>query len=468
MASHHDVPAQVRTSPSSGKHFLSGKTIIIAGGGVAGSAFAASLQSLWHQNRATASSLPPSLIIYDRDQEDIHKQREGYSLSLTANEGTGGLLALQRVGLVNQVVGAAVSGLEGKGCFKLWGPDWSEQVAFRQPIPEGLPASNVRIARKELRRVLHESCKLGCGVRWNRRCVATARLPNGRLGVKVVRGMPEQEGPDDEAIDIGEDDGDVEMVECDLLVAADGAHSELRQALRPEEILKYSGAVLRGGLSRFDNNSIPKPLDEDWGFAVSGTGVTCFCSPVDANSLVWTVGNLESKRIPRLDLEDEQQVEDLISQARELGKMFHEPFSTVVDHTDRSTVMCINAEDKLPFSHSAKQLSDAPIVFIGDANHALSPFAGVGANLALWDGYDLARCLVNGGDDQSCSVDNDNGGNLLRAVEAYDAVSVPRATKVVENARKKLMLGHSTGWKYWLFWLIMLTARMVRRVLGRP
>ncbi|KAF9774077.1 hypothetical protein IL306_008013 [Fusarium sp. DS 682] len=392
---------------SSQHHFLEGKTIIIAGGGVAGSAFAVGLRKLWNPQFKE-----PRIIIYDRDSPDVSAQREGYTLSLTGYDTSGGLICLKKLGLLDQIMGNAVSGLNGEGAFKIWGPNWQEHASFRHEPIEELPASSVRIARKDLRKVLHDNLRPEDSVQWNSRCISAHQLDQGRVRVQVASGDPGNEI-------ITEED-------CDLLIAADGAHSKLRGYLRPDDNLEFAGAILRGGIARFDGPP-PAPIDKDWGFMISGTGVSCFFSPVDKNSVVWGVGHLENEEIPRLDLKNEKMVQEVIDRSLELGDKFQDPFRTILETTDRKTVFAINAKDKKAFTHD--DIEQMKVVFIGDSNHAVTPFAGCGANLALCDAWDLAVALCT-------------NNSMKEGVSEYDGLAEPRARCILERAREKLKSGH--------------------------
>ncbi|KAK7417821.1 hypothetical protein QQX98_004295 [Neonectria punicea] len=414
------------------RHFLEGKTIIVAGGGVAGSAFVVGLRKIWKPEWK-----PPTIHIYDRDTQEVTAQRESYTLSLAGYDVAGGLLALRKLGLLDQILDKAVAGLDGIGAFKIWGPDWKEHVSFRHKPVDGLPASSIRIPRKDLRQVLHDGLGPNDTMQWGAKCVSARRLEDGRIQVQVMRGSPGEETTTEE--------------ECDILIAADGASSKLRASLRPGDKLDFAGAVLRGGVSRFED-TLPKPLDQDWGFMLSGTGISCFFSPVDKNSIVWAVGNLEDTQVPGLDLRNTEQVQSVIDRGLELGSPLQEPFRTIVAHTDPKTVLSINARDKKPFAH--EKLHKMPVVFIGDSNHAVSPFSGFGANLALADGWDLAEQLCK-------------GGSLTEAIAAYDKLAVPRATKILKGSRARLKAGHSTGVQYWVFWLMLVVGKFMGWVLGR-
>ncbi|WP_432153654.1 FAD-dependent oxidoreductase [Streptomyces tricolor] len=83
------------------------------------------------------------------------------------------------------------------------------------------------------------------------------------------------------------------------------------------------------------------------------------------------------------------------------------------------------------------------LTLLGDAAHLMSPFSGMGANLAMLDGADLARALVEHPD-----VD--------QAVMAYEKVLLPRSATAAEGAAEGIasafapdgaaqVLAHMTG-----------------------
>ncbi|KAM3548930.1 hypothetical protein ARSEF4850_009134 [Beauveria asiatica] len=217
-------------------------------------------------------------------------------------------------------------------------------------------------------------------------------------------------------------------MKCDLVVVADGANSKIRANLRPTDQLEYTGAVMRTGVSRFPG-PLPNKIGRSWGFVLSGTGTSCFVSPVGEKDLHWAVGHLEDKTSGDIaDIDDATQTSQ---EAAELSSKIGEPFKTILSLTDpATTVMRMNAHDKLPFRHLDSE--SMPVILIGDCNHALSPFAGHGANLGLNDAWDLAEQLVK-------------GKVLAKAIEADDDISFPRANKIVTHARKMSRAGHSTG-----------------------
>jgi len=397
-------------------HFLSGKRIVVAGAGVAGLAFAIGLRKQW-----PSTSPPPTLAIYERDTQDNAIGREGYSLSLRSDH-PGGLQALQKLGILDEILAACVVTIDrthGAG-FCLWDRDFKELIKIASVEPPGLPVGGARIARNKLRTVLVDGAgAVGCEATWGVAATAAVRRDDGRLEVQLSNG---------------------EKDVCDLLIAADGANSRIRAQLRPDDKLTFRRVQALSATSRFDGPP-PEPVNRDYGMVLSGTGTALFVSPVDDRSAVWSLSwysdvERETKKSP-VSADD---AAALLAEARtHLGK-FPPLLGTMIDATDPATLMTFNAKDKAPFRHTDEAYPD--VIFLGDANHAVSPFAGNGANVALNDGWDIARLL--------CSSES-----LREAVKAYDDVSVPRSTKVWKQSHFNISMSHSTGWKSW-FYVLML------------
>ena len=67
------------------------------------------------------------------------------------------------------------------------------------------------------------------------------------------------------------------------------------------------------------------------------------------------------------------------------------------------------------------------MTLLGDAAHVMSPFAGEGANLAMQDGAELARALI------------DHPGNVEAALGAYEAAMFPRAALAAHESEFNLV-----------------------------
>ncbi|KAK7432413.1 hypothetical protein QQZ08_000975 [Neonectria magnoliae] len=391
-------------------HFLEGKKIIIAGSGIAGLAFVVALRKQWNPSLNF-----PEIVIYDRDPRDLGFKREGYSLSLNGMEKDSGLVAVRDLGLLDEVLKHAVTGPNSVKSFRMWDKEWNSLLEMSFKPYDGLPTAGIRVARKDLRNILTAAGENANDIICGTSCASAERLDSGRIRVQLSR-SDGSEGP--------------ETDECDLLIAADGAHSKIRASFRPDDGLIYRGVVQFGGIAKF-TNGIPKPVDKSW-----------------ASPVVWALSREEAQVRPKLDSSSPEATKALIDEAKQIGHMLGGPFPAIVAATDPSTAFVIPAHDKLPFSH---ETTPEGVVFIGDSNHAVSPFAGNGANLALKDGWDLATELCR-------------SETLEAAVSAYDKLAIPRAVKTIKSSHQRMGVAHCTGIKFtllrgvfgvgnWFMWL---------------
>lgn len=409
---------------ASANHFAAGKTIVVAGAGLAGLSFALALRQRWPSSHTT-----PTIIIYERDAKDAGVEREGYSISIRSDGASGGMQALQKLGVLESALRVSVTGIqEARGGFALWDTNWAEilKVKPRNP-PEGLPVPNMRIARYLLRRTLIEALSPQDTIYWATACTGVIQLPSGQLQVELNNGQVQA---------------------CDFLIAADGANSRLRRTLRPDDNLSFAGAVCIGGNARFPDG-VPKPVTADWGVVLGGRGIGLFASPIDQHSAVWSLSYLAAEpRTPMKQPIPKEHVDDLLQEALDRGKLFTEPFESFVRATDPSTLMVFNAMDKQPFPHTAANRKYMPVVFIGDSNHAMSPFAGNGANMALMDGVELAE--------QICQAES-----LDSALTGYDTSSTPRSKSAIRMSHWVIAMAHAQGWKLTLYIFLLRIIRFL-------
>jgi 2-polyprenyl-6-methoxyphenol hydroxylase-like FAD-dependent oxidoreductase len=386
---------------------------------MSGLALAIALHKQWP---SISTDSPPDLIIYERDDAEDAIGRQGYSLSLRSDP-PGGIQALQKLGILDAMVEASVTSVnEQGGGFCMWDKQWQNILKVKSRVPEGLPVGGLRIARKNLRGVLIKAAEqAGCKINWGVGCTVVSKLKDGKMEVHLSNSQTDT---------------------CDILIAADGASSKLRAQIRPEDKLQFRNIVAFGGTACFDDAIPPSPVHRDWGILPTGTGVAIFASPVDSHSALWSMSYYtpEPVRAMKAPVSDED-ADTLMTEAYKRSVLFPPLLKTLLDKTDRSTLMRFNAQDKAPFAHPPSR--EVPnVVFVGDANHAVSPFAGNGANMALCDGWDLVEQLGK-------------AGSLEEGVQAYDAIVVPRATKVLKQSHFAIKVAHSGAWPLWFYmWML--------------
>lgn len=393
------------------KHHLAGKRIIVAGAGLAGLAFARALEQDWPQEHPR-----PEVVMYERSSKILDRGREGYTMGIKSESG---LQALKKLGLLDAALRSSTTGVNRSPQFPtFWTKAW--RPMFEVPTPskpkEGLPSHGIRLVRHVLRQILLDGLPAETKVHWEKGCESAHVLSDGRVQVSLSNGSTE---------------------ECDLLIAADGANSNIRSCLLPHDTLDFAGAICFLGTSRFPSGK-PDLLKEKWGMNISGEGIAFLTFPVDSTTGVWALSYRTDQ--PRRRIRGDEAVRhkaEILGEVRQRGKMFHEPFYQFIEATDPLTLQVFSARHKSPIQHSQK-LPKANIIFVGDANHPMSPFSGNGANMALLDAVELAKQL------SSCA-------SIRTAIDDFDVESAPRSQKSIDRSFWVIRLLHLKGITFWLF-----------------
>ncbi|KAH8658426.1 putative monooxygenase [Xylariales sp. PMI_506] len=397
-------------------HFLGGKSIVVAGFGIAGSTFVSTLNQLW-----PAASDMPNITVFEQRVQDASAPQGSHVLTLHGGSPDEGMLVLQRLRRLENIKAASTL---VSGYFGVWNEKWKFLSDLHPQAQADLPSSALRINREDLRLHLEDKAVRvpTAKIRWQCTCVAAERLMDGRIRVTV------EDSTHDEAITFTQD--------CDFLIVADGADSRLVASLRPDKAkMEYIGANQIGGISRL-SQGLPLPLEaiDTGGMQMSdGENICCIYTPLDNHTVHWAVSRVGPERQQKLGSFTDAEFAALKAEALETGSMFAEPFRTIVEATDPATAFILPAKERQPFAHEASQPG---IAFIGDANHVLSLFNLKGADMALADGWDLAE--------QICK-----GASLDAAITAYDSISIPRVQGAMSFTHERIRFGHSTGalWK---------------------
>lgn len=297
--------------------------------------------------------------------------------------------------------------------FTIWDKDWIASPSFNVPAYGDMPTSAVRIPRRILRMILIEAAEAaGIEVHWGVSCEVPECLDSGRVRIRLRN---------------AENGGSIETRTCDLLIVADGANSKIRTSLRPDDTLQYTGLMMMGGVAEFPDGAVPAHIIDKWGMVLTDQGVSCFLSPTSKSGFHWGLSwRKQSPRAPPATWSNEY-VQSLKFEALRRGRVIAEPFATIVERTDPSTMFIMAGMDKRPFSHEHLR----GVVFIGDSNHAFSPLAGNGANVALKDGYDLAE--------QLCTA-----SSIHDAISQFDHEGVPRALRTLDRSHERIASAHTT------------------------
>jgi 2-polyprenyl-6-methoxyphenol hydroxylase-like FAD-dependent oxidoreductase len=177
-----------------------------------------------------------------------------------------------------------------------------------------------------------------------------------------------------------------ELIEADLFVAADGAHSRARHSLFPNwpvrqaRVLEVVGLVRCAKTTKWAGHNLNK-------FHAAGGGLAVGILPVDTDHVVWFM-QFDSRRFPPPCSRDAsgQEWRDFV---QKLAGKWAYPVAYLLAFTEsqRMHVWRPVDTDLVPYFHQEN------LVLAGDAAHPLSPFTSQGVSSAIADAVALANVL---------------------------------------------------------------------------
>ena len=194
----------------------------------------------------------------------------------------------------------------------------------------------------------------------------------------------------------------------DLVVGADGIYSVLRDEVAGRSKLRYSGFAGWSGLIEFEHEL----LEDGHHVEIWGRGSKAGVATAGAGHARWYV----TERAPagKKDVRRDEIFEHVDD--------WYELIKDAVQATDESRIVRTEAWDLDPLSTWVR----GRVVLLGDAAHATTPFAAMGACMAIDDADTLAG-LLTGGDP------------LPAGLEAYQEHRKKQAEKTVRHGRH---MGH--------------------------
>lgn len=267
------------------------------------------------------------------------------------------------------------------------------QVSLGRPVHDGLTALTLKRSRLTSR-LLEEA---------------------ERRGIVVHRGAPivSLTCQDERETGVSATLADGTRLTGDLLVGADGVHSQVRRALDPQApAARYVGLTNFGGITR-DTPLAAELEPETWHF-VFGRSAFFGAHPTPAGDVVWFVNVPEPaiSRERRIATTPEQWRQRLVSLLdRDAG-----PAADLV----RDGTLELAGDNTYDLPH-VRTWTRGAAVLVGDAVHAPSPSSGQGASMALEDAVSLARALR----------EHDGAQAIPAALTAYERSRRGRVERIV-------------------------------------
>jgi 2-polyprenyl-6-methoxyphenol hydroxylase-like FAD-dependent oxidoreductase len=305
-----------------------------------------------------------------------------------------GQLALNAAGLYEKFVQIILPGAEGQQVLDRHG-----HVLLDQPDKGN--GGRPEVPRGELRRILLESLPPGT-IQWGHKLTTAAPLGGGRHQLTFADGM---------------------TATTDLLVGADGAWSRVRPLLT--EVKPAYVGISFIETFQFDREGRYRPAD----YAAGGTTLMAIAPgkgiighrEADGALRMYAALTKPEEWLAGIDFSDRSKA---LARIAEEFEGWAPALTALITNSETDPIP--RAIHALPVGHDWARVPG--VTLLGDAAHLMSPFAGEGANLALYDGAELGKAIAA------------HPADIETALAAYEKELFPRSASSAAESSRNLKL----------------------------
>ena len=206
-------------------------------------------------------------------------------------------------------------------------------------------------------------------------------------------------------------------IETDVVLAADGIHSAVRQQLFPNSWTRYSGQTCWRGISQM---SLPADFI-DKGREAWGKGIRFGFASISPSEIYW----FAVAKAPENEQDEPSLRKEMLAQK---FQVFHPLVGQIITHTPTTKIIRNDIIDL----HRLHRWSKGKVCLIGDAAHATTPNMGQGAGQGIEDAYYLSLILKSFPKD------------ALTAFQHFEEKRRPKVDMIVNTSWRLGQLAHSS------------------------